>query len=37
VVVDLPRPRTAQTFLLPEFARLEQQVLAALGTPPEAP
>lgn len=32
VAVELPRPRTAQTFLLPEFARLEQQLLATLGT-----
>lgn len=31
--VDLPRPRSAQTFLLPEFASLEQDVLAALGLP----
>jgi ABC-type nitrate/sulfonate/bicarbonate transport system ATPase subunit len=29
--VDLKRPRTAQTFLLPRFARLEQEVAAALG------
>jgi ABC-type nitrate/sulfonate/bicarbonate transport system ATPase subunit len=28
---DLPRPRTAATFQLPEFARLEQAVLNALG------
>jgi ABC-type nitrate/sulfonate/bicarbonate transport system ATPase subunit len=35
LVVDLPRPRTADTFLLPEFARLEQQVLGALGTTSE--
>jgi ABC-type nitrate/sulfonate/bicarbonate transport system ATPase subunit len=37
LVVDLPRPRTAQTFLLPEFARLEQQVLTALGTSSDVP
>jgi len=29
--VDLPRPRTAETFLLPGFARLERAVLAGLG------
>lgn len=28
---DLPRPRTAATFQLPGFARLEQAVLTALG------
>jgi ABC-type nitrate/sulfonate/bicarbonate transport system ATPase subunit len=33
VEVDLPRPRTTQTFLLPEFGRLEQDVLTALGLP----
>jgi ABC-type nitrate/sulfonate/bicarbonate transport system ATPase subunit len=33
VKVDLPRPRTTRTFLLPEFSRLEQDVLAALGLP----
>ncbi len=37
VVVDLPRPRTAQTFLQPEFARLEQRVLSALGTTSDVP
>ncbi|HEU5331756.1 MAG TPA: ABC transporter ATP-binding protein [Actinocrinis sp.] len=31
IEVDLPRPRTAETFLLPGFARLEQAVLAGLG------
>ena len=31
IEVDLPRPRTAETFLLPGFARLEQAVLAELG------
>lgn len=34
VEVDLPRPRTTQTFLLPEFGRHEQDVLTALGLPP---
>ena len=33
VEVDLPRPRTTRTFLSPEFSRLEQDVLAALGLP----
>ena len=37
ILVDLPRPRTAQTFLLPEFARLEQQVLGALGPTTDVP
>ena len=37
IAVDLPRPRTAQTFLLPDFARLEQQVLGALGTTSDVP
>jgi len=31
IEVDLPRPRTAETFLLPGFARLERAVLAGLG------
>jgi NitT/TauT family transport system ATP-binding protein len=31
IEVDLPRPRTAKTFLLPEFGRLEQDLLGALG------
>jgi ABC-type nitrate/sulfonate/bicarbonate transport system ATPase subunit len=31
IEVDLPRPRTAETFLLPGFARLERAVLAELG------
>jgi ABC-type nitrate/sulfonate/bicarbonate transport system ATPase subunit len=30
IEVDLPRPRGAQTFLLAEFAQLEQRVLGAL-------
>jgi ABC-type nitrate/sulfonate/bicarbonate transport system ATPase subunit len=33
IEVDLPRPRATHTFLLPEFARLEQRVLTALGLP----
>ncbi|MBR7831805.1 ABC transporter ATP-binding protein [Actinospica durhamensis] len=30
--IDLPLPRTADTFALPEFARLERELLVALGT-----
>ncbi|WP_438822024.1 ABC transporter ATP-binding protein [Actinocrinis puniceicyclus] len=37
IVVSLPRPRTAQTFLLPEFAAREQEVLGALGLPAQEP
>jgi ABC-type nitrate/sulfonate/bicarbonate transport system ATPase subunit len=31
VEVELPRPRAAETFPLPAFARLEQRLLSALG------
>jgi ABC-type nitrate/sulfonate/bicarbonate transport system ATPase subunit len=30
IEIDLPRPRTADTFTLPEFARLERELLEAL-------
>ncbi len=33
IEVDLPRPRTTRTFLAPEFSRIEQEVLTALGLP----
>jgi ABC-type nitrate/sulfonate/bicarbonate transport system ATPase subunit len=34
--VELPRPRTADTFGLPEFARLERELLGALTSTTES-